>query len=648
MGEGRPRRRGGVTCSLLMRRVSRRMVMAITVLLVPSSLFAEDRNPPPPTSSVSKARAEPSSLEEIYRQRAARNPRDLVALEGMAILEARRGDYRDAIAAFEQALDLAPGDRDAEAGLARAFALNGQYDHALTAYQRMLKDRSEDTDALEGMARVYMWSGRPSAALPIFQKLAAEYPANPDYVVGLAHVQMDLNRLSEARQILAKVLSAHPRNRDAQLESAYLDLREGKQADALQRFNRLLAQDPTDPDALQGNARVAYYRGDLEYAYNLAGKLVEDDPHDASALLLLAQIARALHDTRRAQDLLDQALALDSRNKDALELSAKLRDESRITLHTSASFAREISTGNPSSGEDLRTFGYETTLGFPVLRRSDSFLSLFYLPSNSPNGGVQGAVGPSEFLYRQTTYLTPRLTLRGGAGLVRFGPGELAGIPTQTEPIATAGFRPLGYGGLSLPVSKKLTVNLTAGRSALAYTPTAVRLGVMEDRVSAGLDYRPDARTELNLDSFIANSSTIAYDHVLTANGLTQTAGIKSDHNLARGGSITFTRHLFRKEHAALDLGYAGLLYGFAGGPQKPYLGFFNPSFYHRHYLTPHISGKLRGPLGYDFSGGFGAQQVEQGAALRRALLLSPALTLRTAHGRCSTWVTRTMTALPP
>jgi hypothetical protein len=175
-----------------------------------------------------------------------------------------------------------------------------------------------------------------------------------------------------------------------------------------------------------------------------------------------------------------------------------------------------------------------------------------------------------------------------------------------------------------------VTVNLTAARSALAYTPTAVRLGVMEDRVSAGLDYRPYPRTDLNLESFLADSSTIRYDHVLIANGQTQATRIQADHNLARGGSITFTRNLFRKERAALDLGYAGLLYGFAGGSQKPYLGFFNPSFYQRHYLTPHIFGKLRGPLGYDFSGGFGVQQVEESAALTPALLLSPALTLRT------------------
>ena len=70
-------------------------------------------------------------------------------------------------------------------------------------------------------------------------------------------------------------------------------------------------------------------------------------------------------------------------------------------------------------------------------------------------------------------------------------------------------------------------------------------------------------------------------------------------------------------------------MYGFEGGPQKPYLGFFNPDFYQRHYLTPHLYGKLHGPLGYDLLVGMGVQQVEQGSPLTQAMLINPALTLR-------------------
>jgi len=417
----------------------------------------------------------------------------------------------------------------------------------------------------------------------------------------------------------------------AQLQLASLDLLEGHPADALRRFNHLLMKDPTDAEALRGNARLAYYRGDLKYAHDLVSKLVQDDPHDVPTLLLLAHLERALHNRRKAGALLARAESLDARNEEARELRASLRSDSCPTWHTSASWAREIGSSGPASAEDLRTFGYESTWGFSALPRSDSYFSMYYLPSNSPSGGIRGAVGPSEFLYRQTTYLGPQLTLRGGLGLARFGPGELAGIPTQDAPIRSARTRPVEFINLSYAARKKLRVDFTEAQSALAYTPTAVRLGVRETRTSAGLNYHFNARTELSLESFSTNLSTIPYDHVLTANGSIQAVIHTADRKRGRGGSITFDRQVFRRHGVALDLGYSGLAYGFRGGQQQYYMGFFSPGFYQRHYLTTRVVGRLRGPLGYDFSGGVGVQQVELGGSVQPALLLNPALTVKTS-----------------
>jgi long-subunit fatty acid transport protein len=58
-------------------------------------------------------------------------------------------------------------------------------------------------------------------------------------------------------------------------------------------------------------------------------------------------------------------------------------------------------------------------------------------------------------------------------------------------------------------------------------------------------------------------------------------------------------------------------------------MGFFNPTFYQVHQLTARLYGIFHGPLGYDFSGGLGVQQVETHQPLTRALNLNPALSLR-------------------
>ncbi len=471
------------------------------------------------------------------------------------------------------------------------------------------------------------WSGHTSAALPILQNLAAHYPSNPEYAVGLARVQMHLHQYPEARKTLNALLAAHPRNHDGQLQLAYLDLFEGHQAAALRRFNRLISENPTDSAALQGNARIAYYQGDLKYAHNLAAKLVGDDPDDVTALLLLANLDRALHDTRQSRALLYRLETLDPGNPEVHDLENGLRSDAQPTLHTSASFAREIATGSPSGAEDLSMMGYETTWGFSAVPRSQSFLSLAYLPSQSPSGGIEGAVGPSEFLYRQNTYVTPQLTLRSGWGVARFGPGDYAGIPTQSQPILAAGTRLLGFGGFTYQLKKKLTVDFSDGRSPITYTPTAVRLGVMEDRLAAGLDYQFDARTDFRVDPFVTDDFTVAYHHEI---GLVTSPAALADHNRFRGASVTFDRKVFQGSSVNLDLGYSGLAYELAGN-EKPYLGIFNPSFYQRHYLTAHVVGKIHGRLGYDFTAGGGIQQIEDNTPLKPALLLSPAFTLKTS-----------------
>jgi len=606
------------------------VVVVAAAFFAPPALPSEGPSTTLPRATANSSSRGPSRLEKVYQERARRNPWDLEAFEGMATLQVQRGDYVEAIASYHHILEFNPNDHDAKMGLGRALAFDAQYDAALREFQEVLEKHPGDSDALEGLARVTTWAGRSDAALLLFTNLSERYPANPEYAVGLARVEMNLHQYPQARRTLMVLVSSHPHNRDAQLQLAYLDLYEGHEKEALRRFNYLISQDPTDVDALKGNARVAYHRGDLVYARNLAAKIVDDNPRDADALLLLANLERALHDSHRARALLYRAETADPRNEEEGNLETSLRSDAQPTMHTSASWARETGSGSSPNAEDLAAYVYDSTSGFSALPRSQSNLTLAYLPSQSPSGGIQGAVGPSQAVYRQTTYITPQLTLRGGVGLARFGPGVLTSIPTQDLPITSAGMRPLGFVGTSYAMPKrKLTVDLTAARSAITYTPTAVRLGVMEDRLSLGLDYHFNASTGLRLEPFAADDFTISYAHEFEFADSGSSEFHEAEHNRAVGTSVTFNRKLLHRSRTAFDIGYSGLAYGLAGGSERPYLGIFNPGFYQRHYLTTHVAGKIHGPLGFDISTGTGVQQVEHATPIKPALLFSPAFTLK-------------------
>jgi hypothetical protein len=364
-----------------------------------------------------------------------------------------------------------------------------------------------------------------------------------------------------------------------------------------------------------------------------ATTLVKEQPQNFDALMLLARIHRARGDRRGAMARVEQSDRASPNNPEAKALKDRLRDESPLTLHTSASFAREIgsSTAGPSApiaGEDLRTAAYGVDFGFRMLPRTDSTLSLDVLPSSSPSGAIQGAAAPGQFLYRQTTSVFQRLLLRAGIGLVRFGPGSDQNIPGQPEAIASAGLRPIGLAGASLSLTRRTRIDLDWARSALPYTPTSVRLGVIDRRYGVAVDFRPSSRTEWRVECFRGLDFSEVYTHYKFVNPQT-TIGSNADRLAYWGGAVTFSQTFVRSRHFAFDAGYSGLTYQYTSLSARSYLGFFTPNFYQRHLLTTRFSGELWGPVSYDFSGGIGAQQVELHQPLTRAFTLSPSFSVR-------------------
>jgi tetratricopeptide (TPR) repeat protein len=557
-----------------------------------------------------------------------------LSLERSAISCLRGGDFAGAIQAYKQALELNPNDPDLKLGLARALSLSGYSEESKSLYQQLLSKNPDHADALEGLGNAFLRSNHPFEARAIFQRLTASHPANPEFQIALARVETRLGHYKHAREILSAVLTFHPHQREARLQLAYVKLYQGRYAAALADFTQLLKADPTDFEALLGNARAYYYRGDIAYSYALVSKLVKDRPNDYDAVFLLANLERARQHPQQALELLTRANQLSPGNTESLQLERTLRQERAPTFHASASYAREISAGNGSldfvgfSGQDLRRFGYESVLDFSALPRTRSSVSFDAIPLTSP-GTPGGAVAPAQFAYRQTTPIYSNLILRMGVGLMRFGPGGLVDIPGQPHPVSEATFRPLGFVSASYALKKNLNFDLTVARDPVPYTPLSVRMGVMESRLEAGLKYSFASRTDLWVDFFSARFSSIRFQQLGLLNGNPSLVGGGTLREPARGGSVTLLRNLLRFERASLDMGYQGRVFGFTGSQQQDYMGFFNPAFYQVHQLTTRVYSSLRGPLGYDFSGGLGVQQVDTHQPFTQALNLNPALSYK-------------------
>jgi tetratricopeptide (TPR) repeat protein len=556
-----------------------------------------------------------------------------------------------AIQGYQQLADSYPKDVDVRMELARLLSRDGQYVASIKLYREIVKGDPANAEALRNLASAYIGSGSATEAVPIYQRLSAQDPSNLGYKMEVAHLELALKNYPAAREALASVLLTDPRNHEARIGLAQLELSEGAWDAALKHFGQLLNEDSEDPDALMGKARISYYKGNLQQAQLSATTLVKERPNNADALFLLANIERARGNHRATLALLDQAAQLNPADPNVTEMKKRVSEESSITITTSAVYAREIGPPGPCPNpqgcgqldlhQDLRTSSYGSTIKMYFLPRTESFFTFTSLPSESPLGrdsagnpiptGISGAVAPEEFLYRQSTRLASRLDVRGGAGLVRFGPGGPVNIPGQPEEITSADSSLLAQGGLSYAFSKKISFDLDVNRSAVNYTPTSARLGVMENRAEGGVNFLFTPRTELHLDYFYAAFSSELFRHTTNINGQ-KVIQNKADHDRVHGTSIIFNRNIMRSARFSFDAGFNSRIYGFDGYARKTFLGFFNPGFYQSQILTTRFYGSLWGPLGFDFSGGVGIQQTEHSGALTRALVLSPALTIKMNH----------------
>jgi tetratricopeptide (TPR) repeat protein len=120
------------------------------------------------------------------------------ALRAIGDARLSEGLLDDAMAAFEQALELEPGDVATLVDLGHAAYANGQADVALRHLQDAADRDPGNVDLLRSISAVQRRVGRPDDALATAREVARRRAEDPAATLDVAELSLDEGRLDEA------------------------------------------------------------------------------------------------------------------------------------------------------------------------------------------------------------------------------------------------------------------------------------------------------------------------------------------------------------------------------------------------------------------------------------------------------------------
>ena len=218
---------------------------------------------------------------------------------GAAYTQLKRS--KDAIAAFQRAADMEPGDANTIDALAQALLNDNQFDEALKQYKQLADADPENTSALVHISEIQRRQGKYEDALATIRKVRAKEPENLEAGYNEGLLLDVLGRFDEAVQTYAKMvdLTSHANgaykedeknNRGIFLErlgGVYHE--QNKSAESIATYQKMI--DMGGEAAVRGyQFQVDAYRDAKQFdkAVEVARKAVEANPKKRELKLMLA------------------------------------------------------------------------------------------------------------------------------------------------------------------------------------------------------------------------------------------------------------------------------------------------------------------------------------------------------------------------
>jgi len=200
------------------------------------------------------------------------------------------GQWAEAAADFEKAIELSQRDASLRVELGAALAKTGRYADAIAAYQEALRISPRNLAAEIGLAQAYRGAPNFDEAKRTLERAHAEHPKAREPLALLGDLDIELQAYDAAIKHLRAALVLDPAVVESHNRLAVAYEAKGDSADALAQVAKVLARDPKNALAYYTRAQIYSGQNQDHLALADAERVVELQPQNPRGRILLGKI----------------------------------------------------------------------------------------------------------------------------------------------------------------------------------------------------------------------------------------------------------------------------------------------------------------------------------------------------------------------
>jgi tetratricopeptide (TPR) repeat protein len=307
-------------------------------------------------------------------------PEAVKAYNAAAVRLFESAHFEQSLAAYKNAIELRPNDRQALKGLVGAHVALGSADEAAELLEQAISNESEDPELLSMLVQAYIDAEDAAGAERTTARLMAHDASNYRRYVEVARLYLKQSQEDEAARLIGDIIEQMLAGRE--------------ENDVLELVNELLARNPEHVPSLRLLARIHWWQRDMEKLRGVlerlaeaaeAAGLAEDERYALNQLLRLAPEEQRY---RQRLDMLGGSL-------EESQGGISLMDDSGLSpVPTFEGFSiSEAELTNPALPEDALEFEWNSVSEEDPAPASLSFADLNEVasePSDSAGGLASG------------------------------------------------------------------------------------------------------------------------------------------------------------------------------------------------------------------------------------------------------------------